>query len=198
MASNPYVNKVVLADGTTLIDLTGDTVAAGSMLSGTTAHDASGAAISGNIQTKTSSDLTASGKTVTAPAGYYASPASKNVGDASGLYKDGGSIGGTVELSPINATLSSSNTSGISVTGLANAYSNPFNIYALTPGWFSGASFGGSSGSLPSVQKYLTGVSIQKPLSGTRQFAVTVPNGSGTITFTFNVDSSGNVTVTES
>ena len=49
MANNPYVNKVDLADGTVLIDLTSDTVAAGKMLSGTTAHDASGAAITGTM-----------------------------------------------------------------------------------------------------------------------------------------------------
>ena len=47
MASNPYVNKVQLADGTTLIDISSDTVAAGKMLSGTTAHDKSGAQITG-------------------------------------------------------------------------------------------------------------------------------------------------------
>ena len=36
-----------------------------------------GVKYTGNIQTKTSSDLTASGATVTAPAGYYASNATK-------------------------------------------------------------------------------------------------------------------------
>lgn len=49
MANNPYVNKVVLADGRTLIDLSADTVSAGKMLSGTTAHDKSGAVISGTL-----------------------------------------------------------------------------------------------------------------------------------------------------
>lgn len=41
------VNKVVY-DGDTLVDLTGDTVTADSLVVGTTAHDKSGAAISGN------------------------------------------------------------------------------------------------------------------------------------------------------
>lgn len=81
MASNPYVNKVQKADGTVLIDISSDTVAAGSMLNGVTAHDKSGAPVTGNIATKTSSDMTASGKTVTAPAGYYASAQSKDVAD---------------------------------------------------------------------------------------------------------------------
>lgn len=83
MASNPYVNKVQLADGQTLMDLSGDTVAANKMLSGITAHDKSGAPVTGNIPTKTASDMTVSGKTVTAPAGYYASSQSKNVADGS-------------------------------------------------------------------------------------------------------------------
>lgn len=49
MANNPYVNKIVLADGRTLIDLTSDTVAANKMLSGTTAHDATGAEVTGTL-----------------------------------------------------------------------------------------------------------------------------------------------------
>lgn len=48
MASNPYVNKVVY-NGDTLIDLTGDTVAADKMLEGYTAHDASGKIITGAL-----------------------------------------------------------------------------------------------------------------------------------------------------
>lgn len=83
MASNPYVNKVQLANGTTLIDLSADTVAAGKMLSGIKAHDKSGATVTGTIPTKTASNLSASGKTVTVPAGYYASQATKDVATGS-------------------------------------------------------------------------------------------------------------------
>ena len=68
MANNPYRNKVELADGTVLMDLTGDTVEAGKMLSGYTAHDASGAPVTGTIPTKSASDLSASGDTVSVPA----------------------------------------------------------------------------------------------------------------------------------
>lgn len=46
MANNPYKNKVIY-NGQTLIDLTGDTVAPETLLSGYTAHDASGAPIVG-------------------------------------------------------------------------------------------------------------------------------------------------------
>lgn len=46
MADNPYVNKVVYGDQT-LIDLTGDTVSPSSLKLGSTAHNASGAQITG-------------------------------------------------------------------------------------------------------------------------------------------------------
>lgn len=45
--ANQYVGKVVLSNGTTLIDLTADTVTASDILSGATAHDKSGAPITG-------------------------------------------------------------------------------------------------------------------------------------------------------
>lgn len=52
------------------------------MLSGNTAY-ADGVKYTGTIATKTSSDMTASGATVTAPAGYYASSSSKSVASGS-------------------------------------------------------------------------------------------------------------------
>lgn len=76
------VAKVIL-NGTTLIDTTQKTVTAGSMLNGVTALKNDGTDITGNIASKTSSDLTASGDTITAPAGYYASSASKAVSSGS-------------------------------------------------------------------------------------------------------------------
>lgn len=54
-----YINKVVYA-GTTLIDLTGDTVSADKLASGITAHDKSGATITGtNTYDSDTSDDTA-------------------------------------------------------------------------------------------------------------------------------------------
>ena len=61
------------------MDTTQKTVTAGTMLSGTTALKNDGTGITGNIDSKSSSDLTASGATVTAPAGYYPNAASKSV-----------------------------------------------------------------------------------------------------------------------
>ena len=51
----------------------------GQMLDGVTAYDANGTKITGSIATKTSDNMTVSGDTVTAPAGYYASAQSKAV-----------------------------------------------------------------------------------------------------------------------
>lgn len=68
---NQYKNKVIYGNQT-LIDLTSDTVAATSMLSGVIAHDATGATIMGTIPTKSDSDLTLLNNTLTIPAGYYA------------------------------------------------------------------------------------------------------------------------------
>ena len=59
--ANEYVSKVVLSNGTTLIDLTGDTVTAADVLSSVTAHDKSGAPIIGSCtyDSDTSNDTAA-------------------------------------------------------------------------------------------------------------------------------------------
>lgn len=59
-----YNSKVVLADGTVLIDLTADTVDAAHMLSGYTAHGANGAPITGTCayDSDTSSDTATVGE----------------------------------------------------------------------------------------------------------------------------------------
>lgn len=54
----------------------------GKMLDGVTAY-ANGTKYTGNIPSKSSSDLTASGATVTVPAGHYASQATKSVSSGS-------------------------------------------------------------------------------------------------------------------
>lgn len=62
--ANEYVSKVVLSNGTTLIDLTGDTITAADLLEGTTAHDKSGAPITGTCtyDSDTSEDTAAVGE----------------------------------------------------------------------------------------------------------------------------------------
>lgn len=75
------ISKLIL-NGEVQMDVTSDTVAAGSLLSGKTATKNDGTKVTGTIASKSSSDLTASGATVTAPAGYYANAASKAVATA--------------------------------------------------------------------------------------------------------------------
>ena len=81
MAENPYVNKVELADGTTLIDISGDTVVGAAMLSGYTAHHHSGEQITGTIPSRTSGSISIndSAGTVTVTSGYYNSNETKNL-----------------------------------------------------------------------------------------------------------------------
>ena len=75
------------------IDTADATLTSGSqMLNGVTAYS-NGTKVTGTIQSKSSSDLTASGATVTAPAGYYATQATKSV--SSGSATAPASIAGT-------------------------------------------------------------------------------------------------------
>lgn len=75
------ISKVTL-NGVTQMDVTQKTVTANTMLNGITSLKNDGTDITGNIQTKTSSDLTVSGATVTAPAGHYQNAASKTIPNA--------------------------------------------------------------------------------------------------------------------
>lgn len=64
------------------VDLSSDTVTADKMLSPYTAHDANGEIITGTIPTKTSSNISVSGPTVTVPSGYYSGSYTKVVANA--------------------------------------------------------------------------------------------------------------------
>ena len=64
-------------------DVSDTTATESDVLSGKYFHKANGAKVQGNIATKSSSDLSANGKTVTVPAGYYASQATKDVATGS-------------------------------------------------------------------------------------------------------------------
>ena len=111
------VSKVIL-NGTTLIDTTDKTVTAGSMLDGVTALKNDGTTATGSIASKSSADLTASGATVTAPAGYYAESASKSV--ASGTAGTPTASKGTVSNHSISVTPSVTNTTGYISGGTKN------------------------------------------------------------------------------
>lgn len=96
MAKNVIINGVVYSDvprvdiplsgsndTAQFYDTSDGTLNSGEkMLSGNTAY-ANGVKYTGTIPTKTSSDLTASGATVTVPSGYYDSSASKSIASGS-------------------------------------------------------------------------------------------------------------------
>lgn len=84
------------------------------LLNGIKAVGSDGTVYTGNIPTKTSSDLTASGATVTAPAGYYANAATKTV--ASGTAGTPIAVKGTVSNHSVSVTPSVTNTTGY-ITG---------------------------------------------------------------------------------
>lgn len=95
MAQNVVINGVTYSNvpqveipksgsGTaTFYDISDTTAAAGDVVSGKYFYTSGGTKTQGSIASKSSSDLTANTLTVTAPAGYYASAASKTLSDAS-------------------------------------------------------------------------------------------------------------------
>lgn len=84
MAISKVVYKTSAEDtGTVWMDTTDKTVAADKMVSGITALKNDGTTVTGNLTSRSSSDLTASGATVTVPAGVYSSQASKAVSSGS-------------------------------------------------------------------------------------------------------------------
>lgn len=90
----------------------------GKMLSGVIAYGSTGTKYTGSIATKTGSNLTASGDTVTVPAGYYASQATKAV-DAGSATAPATISGTSASVSTGTNTLTLSKT--ISVTPTVSA-----------------------------------------------------------------------------
>lgn len=76
------INQVKYGN-TTLIDLTDTTATASDVVNTKYFYTNAGIRTQGSIATKSSSDLTASGATVTVPAGYYSSQATKSVSTGS-------------------------------------------------------------------------------------------------------------------
>lgn len=127
MAQNVVINGVTYNDvpvvqipksgsGTAeFVDTTDATLdGGGKLLKDVTAY-ANGTKYTGTIESKTSSNLTASGATVTAPAGYYASSASKSV--ASGSATAPATISGTsASLSTSTNTITLSKTVPVTPT----------------------------------------------------------------------------------
>ena len=107
---------------------------ANKMLNGVKSHGADGTLYTGNIPSKSSSDLTVSGDTVTAPSGYYSAQATKSV--ASGSVTAPSTINGT------SATVSTA-TNTITLTKTVSVTPN-----VTSAGYISSGTAGNSSVSL--------------------------------------------------
>ena len=171
MAQNVVINGVTYSDvpevdipksgsGTAkFYDVSDATLNSGDkMLSGNTAYGSGGTKYTGTIATKTGTDISASGDTVTVPAGYYASQQTKAV--ASGSATAPATISGTsATVSTGTNTLTLSKT--ISVTPTVSA------------GYVSSGTAGNSSVSLAAsvttkgATTYTPGTSDQTIASGT-------------------------------
>lgn len=154
--ANEYVSKVVLSNGTTLMDLTSDTITAASLLSGITAHDKSGAPITGTCtyDSDTSEDTAAvseilSGKTAHAR-GTLLTGSMTNNGGVTGTistkageytipqgYHDGSgkvSIASTEQAKIIAGNIKS----GVQILGVTGTYSGEAitaQTKSATPSW---------------------------------------------------------------
>lgn len=71
--ANQYKNKIQLANGTVLMDISSDTVTADKMLSGITAHDKTGAPVQGSIASKAAATYNTKTSNQTIAAGQYLS-----------------------------------------------------------------------------------------------------------------------------
>ena len=167
MAKNVEINEIVynsvpsvkipLANGTgdaLFVDTSDATMTSGGQsLDGVTSY-ANGVKITGSIPTKTAADMTASGATVTAPAGYYAESASKNI--ASGT--------ATTPATSISAVpvLSINTATGV-ITGTVSASQN------ITPTVSAGYVSAGTAGTIS--------VSGSDTLAFTAQAAQTITPG---------------------
>ena len=164
-------SKVSL-NGTVLMDVTQDTVTAARLASTYTAHKADGTQITGSM------------------------------GNAAGTNTISGGGVSCSKTASANVTVNTSDsyTNGISVTFTGSRAAATATAAITTEGFAAtNASFatGNLAADSAASTYYIQGVTLTKPSSGTRQFDITVPNGSNTtVTFHFSVDSSGNVTIT--
>lgn len=128
-ANCPAVQIPKSGSGTAeFFEISDTTAVAGDVLSGKYFYRSDGTKTQGSIATKTSSDLTASTLTVTAPAGYYASAASKTLSDASlvsGNIKSGATIFGVSgATNVVDTTISSDAAASSTIINGKKAYVN--------------------------------------------------------------------------
>lgn len=111
---------------------------------------------------------------------------------------DGGVLSGSASGTYTNATISTTDTSGVKVVANAKASRTAVLYNGTVNGWVNKADNAAteitaiSNQALTPETKYITGVDIKE----SKNFNITVPNGANTVTFNFAVDANGNVLVT--
>lgn len=154
--ANEYVSKVVLSNGTTLIDLTADTVTAADILDGVTAHGKDGAPITGTCtyDSDTSEDTAAvseilSGKTAHARGSLLTGTMTNNGGVTGTIstkagqytipqgYHDGsGKV--SIATAEQNKIIAGNIKSGVQILGVTGTYSGEAitaQTKSATPSW---------------------------------------------------------------
>lgn len=115
--ANQYYNKIVI-NGDTKIDLTGDTVAADKILSGYTAHDKSGAPITGSCPfNANTSDTSAAVDEVLAGETFYGPTGQK----VTGTMPNRGAVTGTITERDTPYTIAQGYHDGSGTVGLSSA-----------------------------------------------------------------------------
>ena len=141
-------------------DITNVTETADDVLYPSVIIDSTGAEVTGTIETKTSSDMSVSGGTVTAPAGYYATDASISLGAGA---------------------LSASATGSATISSITTSYDSVDNEFDIT----GSASISGTATASVSTAGYVgTSTTGSGSTTGTASVAAAVPVIVGTTTIT--------------
>ena len=136
------------------------------MLSGNTAYGGDGTKYTGSIATKSGTDISASGDTVTVPAGYYASQATKSV-DSGSATAPASITGTSASVSTGTNTLTLSKTVSVTPT--------------VTAGYVSGGTASNSSVSLTASVTTKAAATLQPGTSAVTIAAGTYCTGAQTI-----------------
>ena len=165
-------------------DVSNVTATASDVLAGAVFVDSTGAEVEGTIAAKTSSDLTVSGATVTAPAGFYGSDASATI--------DNGTLSasatGSATISSLTPTYNSSNdefdiTGSASISGTATAS-------VSTAGYVGTSTTGtGSTTGTASVSAALPVIAGSTTITGTKKVTPVISRTTTTATGATNVGS---------
>lgn len=177
--ANTYVNKVQLADGTSLIDISDTTATASDVANSKYIYMADGSKVQGSITSRFSSDLTASGATVTVPSGYYSAEASKAV--ASGTEGTPTATKGTVSSHSISVTPSVTNSAGY-----------------ISGGTHTGTAVSVSASELVSGNLAITSNGSNIDVTNYETVSVAVSGGGGAIqveTIDFSISSASSITI---